>query len=67
MFKYYLYSHFPNEKESPFHIIPSFYARKITFYPNNNPCWTKEKVQNLSSFEKQKDYVLALLRNSIKR
>ena len=57
---------FSRRKRASFSHYPFILGYKITFTPNN-PCWTKEKVQNLSSFEKQKEYGLALLKLPSKR
>ena len=55
---------FSRRKRTSFSHYPIILGYKNHFYPNNNPCWTKEKVLLFPFFEKQKEYTLALLRNS---
>ena len=58
---------FSGRKRASFSHYPIILGYKNHFYPNNNPCWTKEKVLLFSSFEKQKEYVLALSKTPSKR
>ena len=41
LFKYYLFSHFPDEIEPLFHIIPSLFGYKNHIFPQTLSCFTK--------------------------